>query len=278
MVYRRLLLTLLCLAALAAPILAQDAAELRRLDTGDDVRGWSAVGRLNIGKQGFCTGALITPQIVLTAGHCLFDMQTGERISADQIEFLAGWRNGQALAYRQGRRAVPHPEFAYEGAERVERVVYDLALIELDQPILLPGVVPYETDEKPRKGDLVNVVSYAHDRNDAPSLQEECKVLARQSGTLILSCNVDFGSSGAPVFVIRDGVARVVSVVSAKADLDGQPLAIVTPLGESLVAARAALEAEMVAGGEGGRTGSVRVISGGGGGGAKFVKPDGTAP
>jgi protease YdgD len=277
MMFRLFLLLNLSLG-LPSPSLAEKPTELRRLDTGDDVRGWAAVGRLNIDNRGFCTGALIAPQIVLTAGHCLFDMQTGERIPAEKIEFLAGWRNGQALAYRQGRRAVPHPEFAYEGAEKVERAVYDLALIELDQPILLPGVVPYETDEKPRKGDLVNVVSYAHDRNDAPSLQEECKVLARQSGTLILSCNVDFGSSGAPVFVIRDGVARVVSVVSAKADLDGQPLAIVTPLGESLVAARAALEAEMVAGGELGRSGTVRVISGGGGGGAKFVKPDEAKP
>ena len=30
----------------------------------------------------------------------------------------------------------------------------------------------------------------------APSLQELCYVLARRSGTLILSCEADFGSSG----------------------------------------------------------------------------------
>lgn len=72
---------------------AQDA-QLRRLESGADAAGWEAVGRLNIGGTGFCTGALIAPNLVLTAGHCLFDKKTGERIDHTRVEFLAGWRNG----------------------------------------------------------------------------------------------------------------------------------------------------------------------------------------
>ena len=45
----------------AAP--AQDA-RLTSLDTGDDARGWEAVGRLDIDGKGFCTGALIAPDLV----------------------------------------------------------------------------------------------------------------------------------------------------------------------------------------------------------------------
>ncbi|MFU8882009.1 MAG: S1 family peptidase, partial [Rhodobacterales bacterium] len=37
---------------------AQDT-RLTRLDTGDQTRGWEAVGRLDIDGRGFCTGALI---------------------------------------------------------------------------------------------------------------------------------------------------------------------------------------------------------------------------
>ncbi|MFM7442432.1 MAG: trypsin-like serine peptidase, partial [Tabrizicola sp.] len=123
----------------------------------------------------------------------------------------------------------------------------------------------------PVEGDAVDVVSYAQDREEAPSIQEACQVLADRRDALILTCNVDFGSSGAPVFSIRDGKAEVVSVVSAKAEVNGQKFALAVPLSEPLAALRAALEASRV----GSATGdtSVTVLSGGTGSGAKFVKP-----
>jgi len=49
---------------------------------------------------------------------------------------------------------------------------------------------------------------------------------ARQSGTLMLSCDVDFGSSGAPVFVEKNGRPHVVSVISAKAQLGSKKVAL----------------------------------------------------
>jgi hypothetical protein len=79
--------------------IAQETA-LKRLDTGDDGRGWEAVGRLELAGRGFCTGALIAPDLVLTAAHCLYDSNTGARLDHEKIEFLAGWRNGRASAYR----------------------------------------------------------------------------------------------------------------------------------------------------------------------------------
>ncbi len=69
--------------------------------TGDDSRGWQAVGRLNMGANSFCTGALIAPDLVLTAAHCMFDRKRGARMRDDEIEFLADWRGGRAAAYRE---------------------------------------------------------------------------------------------------------------------------------------------------------------------------------
>ncbi|MFM2389486.1 MAG: hypothetical protein RLZZ437_1041 [Pseudomonadota bacterium] len=242
------------------------------LQTADDSRGWEAVGRLNLGDRGFCTGALIADDLVLTAAHCLFDRDTGARVDPATIQFLVGWRNGRALAYRGIKQAIAHPEYVYGGDRGIDRVTFDLALIQLDQPVRLSQVRPFDLDIQPSTGDEVGVVSYAQDRAEVPSLQETCHVLSREPVALVMDCSVDFGASGAPVFSFKDGVARVVSVVSAKAQLEGQAVSLGVALDEPL----AELRAQMLEQGAGtaGRAG-VRVLSGGNALGAKFMQvPD----
>jgi V8-like Glu-specific endopeptidase len=115
-------------------------------------------------------------------------------------------------------------------------------------------------------GDEVGIVSYAKDRSEAPSLQEVCKIMAQRADLMILTCAVEFGASGAPVFSVKDGQVRIVSVVSAKAEVAGKPVALAVPLQVPL----AALQAEMALDAPRATQG-VKVLSGGGGG-AKFVK------
>lgn len=202
---------------------------------------WDAVGRLVVGGTGICTGSLIAQDLVLTAAHCLYDTSTGKRVNHDAIAFLAGWHDGSPSEWRAIRRAVVHPDYTGHGTFRTGRVRNDLALLELQTPIDSDAMVPFETAARPRKGDLVGVVSYERTRATGPRLQEVCEVLAQQDGVLVTTCDVDFGSSGAPIFVFRDGRAHVVSVISARAEADGRVVALGTALSSPLEVLKARL-------------------------------------
>lgn len=267
-------LPLLFLAGFSGAVAqAQDTA-LQSLRTGVEAGDWEAVGRLDLNGRGFCTGALISADLVLTAAHCLFDKTSGQRINPETLEFRAGWRDGRASAYRQVTRAVVHPDYSYAAEVSSARVRSDIALLKLAHPIRNTTIEPFKTAPRPRKGASVGVVSYARDRAEVPALQQVCKVLGRQQGVLVTSCAVDFGSSGAPIFTLEGGRAQIVSIGSAKAEMDGARVSLGTSLGAPLDLLRAQLLA-----GAGGYEASPPPAARLGAGerssstGAKFVKP-----
>jgi len=211
--------SLLVLAAtvLAAPAGAQ-GTDLKRLTLRGEVLGWEAVGRLDIDRSGFCTGALVAGDLVLTAAHCLYDSRTGARLDPRVMTFRAALSDGAAVAERRGRRAVVHPGYDYLSDDSASRIRHDLALLQLETPISVGEADPFRTDALRTGAPQVSVVSYARGREEALSRQGVCRVIGAQDGLFAFDCNVTFGASGAPVFQERDGRMRIVSVISSVAE------------------------------------------------------------
>ncbi|GKY88223.1 trypsin-like serine peptidase [Sinisalibacter aestuarii] len=263
-------LALALAAALATPAHA-DNAGLTRLTLRGDLLGWEAVGRLDLGGAGFCTGVLLAPDLVLTAAHCLADAQA--QGSVEGLRFRAGLADGVAIAEAKAARAVLHPAYL-PGRITAETIQHDVGLVQLAEPIPAAVAAPYGLRDLPRAGAPVAVVSYARGREDAPSRQAECTVVGRAQELLAFDCDVTFGSSGAPIFDVTGGRPRIVSLVSS-GGRDGRR---VTAFGMELPARVAELK-RAFATGEGvfpqqGFT-ARRIIVGGdrGGTGARFVRP-----
>ena len=81
-----------------------------------------------------------------------------------------------------------HPDYVYRGDSSLDRVADDVALIELDQPILTCSVHPFAIAPTPETGD---VVSTGQDRADFPSLQQKCSAMDKQEAILVMTCDVE---------------------------------------------------------------------------------------
>ena len=193
-----------------------DTNKLTSLETLDQGRAWMAVGRLSYQNgKGFCTATLVAPDLILTASHCLYDLDTGDLLNLNNLEFQAGWRNGRAEAYSMIGGAVTFPDYQPMATPKIESVKNDVALLKLLHPIRKRSVQPFAIAVLPNQEKKVAVVSYALGRINAPSIQSSCDISTQKKEILSMNCEVDFGASGAPVFYFSKQGPVIVSIVSA---------------------------------------------------------------
>lgn len=238
----RFLLSLLAVM-LATPATAQDLPSQQRADAlgglrplanADDAQPWTGIGRLDTGIS-FCTATLISDRMALTAAHCIHDMETGERIDDAALTFLAGLRNGRPETLRRVRRSYVPDAYVPTREPELEGIGHDLALLHLDLPIRSSRIAPIPPGRGAAPRSEVTVVSYGRDREAVASIEEGCLVLQGEGAVRLLSCEVDQGSSGAPVMRITPEGPELVAVISASArDDEGRALSMAATLDGAL--------------------------------------------
>lgn len=197
---------------------------LEALVTREALRGFEPVGRVDIEGAGFCTGALIAPDLVLTAGHCVL-AGDGAAVPAERIRFRAGLANGTALAEANVVRTIVDPEYRSMDPAPPEMIARDVALLQLAEPIPTSLISPL-TVARPGNGGEVSVASYAMGREEVLSWQRVCHVIGRQDQLIAMDCDVTFGSSGAPVLDRSGYRARIVSIISAGSEANGKTMSV----------------------------------------------------
>lgn len=200
---------------MSAPVAAQDQP--------------AAVGRLSTpkgdGEGGFCTGALIAPDLVMTAGHCL---PSPARSGSITYQFAPGYGRGDGTNRYTGSTFIDLPPRP-EGPLKLEN---DIAFLRLDQPVPADVAIPLDFQSGPIPETMV-FWGYDGTRPERRPVPGTCNLLAvfpyGMPTILGLSCRAVGGNSGAPV-LIRDGDQwRIVAVMVARTKGRTGSMAVVPP-------------------------------------------------
>ncbi len=210
----RAVIILLCLLA---PTLALASSEARAqakpfpgvigkddrqvVDSTDQV--FNAIGQINVtgfSKKKRCTGALIAPDRVVTAAHCLVEKATGKPKPSSQIHFVAGVHRGGYLAHAKAKCVYLAHEPFVRPKKFSPEVINDVALIVLTKALDIPPI-PLARDVQLKKNLPLVHPSYPRDSRYALFADFGCRLQGRKFGLWLTSCDTNFASSGGPVLV-----------------------------------------------------------------------------
>jgi hypothetical protein len=173
-----------------------------------------------VAGTGLCTGTVVAPRLILTAGHCLRDIPASTGVHVYY---------GDALNPHMGVPAIHwgmHPDFCADCGEDI----FDYGYVTIDVDFTVPGgyqrpiVDQHEWDEAIAPGAEVTLVGYGDDPSTPNSIGVKRKVATTirrlsEKGLEFFAGGDDRdscqGDSGGPAFAkLADGTVRLAGITS----------------------------------------------------------------